>query len=220
MITMHPESMIMKTITTANRTLIIVLLLSIQMPLFGQTQKQADSEQDQPQYIATIKRSTSGEKLNERGFGAGSVSLKSGMTYPVEKQDMGFVTIRDGDVLVKVSKSDVELAEDDGSAAEGGFFRIVSANYQATTGGRRYSVKQEILKRIPKGPITEPIKILINDHLLRARAQEVNIQYGTIDGNNNVRLDAPKVMMLTIIYEYEGKRFTKEVTEGNYLVLP
>jgi len=141
---MHPESMIMKTITTANRTLIIVLLLSIQMPLFGQTQKQADSEQDQPQYIATIKRSTSGEKLNERGFGAGSVSLKSGMTYPVEKQDMGFVTIRDGDVLVKVSKSDVELAEDEGSAAEGGFFRIVSANYQATTGGRRYSVKQEI----------------------------------------------------------------------------
>jgi hypothetical protein len=210
----------MKTIATAKRIIFTVLLLSLQMPVSGQTQKQAETEPDQPQYIATIKRSTSGQKLDERGFGAGSVSLQSGMIYPVEKQDMGSVTIRDGDTLVRVNKSDVDLAEDDGSTSGGGFFRIVSANYRATTGGRRYSVKQEILKRIPKGPITQPIKILIDDHLLRARAQEVNIQYGTIDGNNNVRLDAPKVMMLTIVYEYEGKRFTKEVTEGNYLILP
>lgn len=214
----NPSITTMKTI--AKSILLLVLLSGLQASLFGQDNKAGEEQPRQPQYIATIKRSTSGQKLDDRGFGAGSVSLQSGMVYPVEKQDMGSVTIRDGDALIRVNKSDVELAEDDGSAAEGGFFRIVSANYQATTGGRRYSVKQEILKRIPKGPITQPIKILIDDHLLRARAQEVNIQYGTIDGNNNVTLDAPKIMMLTIIYEYEGKRFTKEVTEGNYLVLP
>ena len=209
----------MKIIATPKSAFVTILLLLVQLPIFGQTQIQKDSDPEQKQFIATVKRSTSGQKLDERGFGAGSVALQKDMTYPVEKQDMGSVTLRDGDTLIRVTKSDVDLSEDDGSA-EGGFFRIVSANYQATTGGTRYSVKQEIQKQIPKGRFTEQVRILIGDYLLRARAQEVNIQYGTIDGNNNVRLQAPKVMMLTINYEYDGKRYTKQVAEGDYLTLP
>jgi hypothetical protein len=199
--------------------IIAFLFLSLQLSAFGQIQNQADFEDNHKQYIATIKRSISGQKLDNRGFGAGSIPLQAGMTYLVENQDMGFVTIRDGETLIRVNKSDVDLSEDDGSVAEGGFFRIVSANYQATTGGKRYSIKHELLKQIPKGRLTEPIKILIGDHLLRARAQEVNIQYGTIHGNN-VRLAAPKVMMLTIVYEYDGRRLQKQVYEGDYLTLP
>ena len=150
-----------------------ISLFALQIPLFGQTKPTEKGEAHPTQYIATIKRSTSGRQLDERGFGSGSVPLHSGMTYLVEKNDMGTVTIQDGDVLIRVNKSDVDLTVDDGSASEGGFFRIVSANYRATTGGKRYSVKQEILKRIPKGRITQPIKILIDDHLLACSKKTV-----------------------------------------------
>jgi len=206
------------------------LSFAILLPLLAFTggialsQTTVESKEEPIQYIATIKRSTSGEKLNENGFGAGTVQLQSGMTYEVEKQDLGSVTLRDGDILIRVNRTNVDVMKDDGSASVGDFFRIVSASYRATTGGTRYNVKHEIQKRLPRGPLTQPVQILIDDHLLRARANEVNSQTAvarqTGPDTYKVKLDAPKQMILTIVYEYNGQRFTKEVAGGDYLVLP
>jgi hypothetical protein len=89
--------------------IITIVLLPLQLSVFGQMQKQAETETNQKQYFATVKRSTLGKKLDERGFATSSIPLQAGMTYLVEKQEIGFVTIREDDTLVRVSKSDVDL---------------------------------------------------------------------------------------------------------------
>jgi hypothetical protein len=131
------------------------------------------AQEDTKRYQAEILRSVSGHALDEKGFSRGSVPLKKGMVYPVSEQSFSDVISDDGGERIKVRKSDVRLSEveaTDTEAANGaGFLHIVSAKY-GRPNDRQYEVKEEIKKRLPKGPITNPVEILVSDALLRSRA--------------------------------------------------
>lgn len=170
--------------------------------------------------VATLKRTTSGKKLDAQGFATENITLQKGMTYPVEQEDFSSVVLRDGEQLIKLNKTEVDLQEDDGSVLAGAPLKLISAVYWDTSGGRRYSVESDLRRMLPQGRIQEPVQILIGDYLLGARASEVNTQFGRVDENMNIRLEAPKLMALDVVYEYEGKEVRKTVREGDFLILP
>jgi hypothetical protein len=174
----------------------------------------------EPSLVATLNRSASGKKLDEKGFSSETITLQKGMTYPVEKQELNSVTLRDGELLIKVNKSDVELREDDGTLLEGSPLKLISAIYWDTGGSARYSVESELRRLLPKGRVKEPKQILIGHYLLGARASEVTTQHGTVDSNLNIRLQAPKKMALDVVWEYEGRQIEKTIREGEFLTIP
>ncbi len=165
-------------------------------------------------------RSTAGAILNEKGFSTGIVQLTKGTVYNVSEQTIADVILLDDGKRIRIAKSDVAVSEgstestsDDG----GGFFRVISAKY-GRPNERQYDVKEEIKKRIPKGELTTQVEILVSDKLLRAKAGYM-VQTGYIDGYNVVmKKDTPCV--LTITYELNGQRFTKEGIEGSTIKLP
>jgi hypothetical protein len=131
------------------------------------------AQEDTKKYEAEILRSTSGNVLSENGFSKGSVPLKKGVIYPVLEQSFADVILDKDGERVKVAKSDVRLSEgkatDEEGASGAGFVRLISAKY-GRPNDRQYEVKEEIKKRLPKGPITSPVEILVSDALLRSRA--------------------------------------------------
>ena len=179
-------------------------------------------EEPTKRYEAEILRSVSGYSLDEKGFSRGSVPLKKGMVYRVLEQSLSDVILDNNGERIKVTKSDVRLSEveatdAEAAASEGGFLHIVSAKY-GRPNDRQYEVKEEIKKRLPKGPITNPVEILVSDALLRSRAGFMT-QTGVLRGNVvTMQKDTPCI--LTITYEYNGERLKKEVMEGRNLVLP
>lgn len=120
------------------------------------------------------------------------------------------------DGVSEVRLSEAKATDEEGASGTG-FLRIVSAKY-GRPNERQYEVKDEIRKRLPKGPITNPVEILVSDALLRNRAGYMT-QTGALRGNVVImQKDTPCI--LTITYEYNGERFKKEVLEGRSLVLP
>jgi hypothetical protein len=179
------------------------------------------AQEDTKKYEAEILRSISGNALDEKGFSQGSVPLKKGMIYRVLEQSFSDVILDNDGKRIKVGKNDVRLSEakatDEEGASGAGFLRIVSAKY-GRPNDRQYEVKEEIKKRLPKGPITNPVEILVSDALLRSRAGYMT-QTGVLQGNVVImQKDTPCI--LTITYEYNGERLKKEVMEGRNLVLP
>lgn len=163
-----------------------------------------------PQKVEII-RSISGSVVSDTGIGGGTVQLIKGSIYPVLKDGLTEVTLDVNGQTVRVLKDAVRPTEADGS-----FLRIISAKY-GFPGEQQFEVKEEIKKRLPENPVKEPVKILVSDKLLRAKAglmtrtKMVNGRVVTYDRNDAI---------LTITYEYDSERKTQEVMEGKYLILP
>ena len=165
---------------------------------------------NKPQKVEII-RSISGSVVSDTGIGGGTVQLIKGSIYPLLKDGLSEVTLNVNGQTVRVLKEAVRPTE-----AEGSFLRIISAKY-GFAGEQQFEVKEEIKKRLPDNPVKEPVKILVSDKLLRAKAglmtrtKMVNGRVVTYDRNDAI---------LTITYEYDAERKTQEVMEGNYLILP
>ncbi|HEY5742318.1 MAG TPA: hypothetical protein VIS99_07235 [Terrimicrobiaceae bacterium] len=179
------------------------------------------AQEDTKKYEAEILRSASGHVLDDNGFSQGTVPLRKGMILQVLEHSFSDVILDFDGQRIKVQKSDARLFEakatDEESAGGTGVLRIVSAKY-GRAGDRKYDVKQEIRKRLSEGSITGPVEILVSDALLGSRAGFL-VQTGVLQGNR-VILQRDTPCILTITYEYNGARFTKEVREGHDLVLP
>jgi hypothetical protein len=179
------------------------------------------AQEQQRQYQAEIVRSTAGNILNEKGFSAGTVQMKKGMIYDVTEQTLSDVILLDNGQRIRVPKSDVIVSERSSSSSDdqegSGVLRIISAKY-GRPGEFQYDVKQEIRKRISSGPIAQQIEILVSDKLLRARAASMT-QSGVTDGFNIV-MKKDSLCVLTIAYDFNDQRFTKEAIEGSTLKLP
>lgn len=197
-----------------------MVLLVASIPYSSAQETAPSPSPTEPELVATLNRSASGKKLDEKGFSSETVTLQKGMTYPVEKQELNTVTLRDGDTLIKVNKPDVDLSEDDGTLLEGGPLKLISAVYWDIGGSVRYSVESELRRLLPKGRVKEPKQILIGSYLLGARASEVTTQFGKVDENFNIRLQAPKKMALDVVFEYEGRQIEKTIREGEFLTIP
>ena len=173
----------------------------------------ADSEKSDKPSQAELLRSVSASVLDEKGFGGEPVQLAKGDVYPVVKESMIDVILDMDGKQVRVNRSDVKITE---GGAEGDYVRIVSAKY-GFPDQNAWEVKQEIRKRMPENPLTKPVKILVSDKLLRAKAATM-VKTVVINGITTVtpRNDA----ILTITYEVNGERKVKEVPENKYLTLP
>jgi len=155
--------------------------------------------------------------VDEKGVTTGSVNLKKGDSFEVVNEDMASVTVENNGSLVKIPKDAVRVSVQEPPAPDSGMIRIVSAKF-GRTGDRTYEVKEEVKKRIPQGPIKDPVKILVSDALLRAKAAAVNQSTGTVNGNV-VTVDS-RPLILKVTYEWNGQRLTKEAMEGQTLQLP
>lgn len=173
---------------------------------------------------AEIIRSVAGTALDEKGFSKGSFSVKKGDTFEVTAESISDVTIKTDSGLVKLPKDAVKVTElAEGEAIAGSPLRIISAKL-GYAGDRDYEVKEEvkkiIKKRIATGqPITAaaPVQIPVTQDFLRARAAQVTMV--PVDANGQpMRRSGP--LMLTITYEFEGKRNQMSAAEGGNIQLP
>jgi hypothetical protein len=167
--------------------------------------------------MAEVLRSVSASYVDDKGLSAGNVTLKKGDSYEVVKEDLSSVVVEGNGQFIKIPKDAVRVTEAAPPAPGSGVLRIISAKY-GKTGDREYEVKQELKKRIPAGSISSPVKILVSDALLRAKAAAANQTTGVVNGNV-VTVDT-RSFILTVTYEWDGKRLKKEAMEGQTIELP
>ncbi|HYF38013.1 MAG TPA: hypothetical protein VD994_22110 [Prosthecobacter sp.] len=99
----------------------------------------------------------------------------------------------------------------------GGQLTILSAKY-SLSGNAPRNVKNKIDKLIPTAPLTAPVRILVTDQLHRSAANEPEaIVYTGRTSTNVVHL---RKNVLTVVYEYNGQKLTKEAEEGTAMFLP
>lgn len=121
-----------------------------------------------------------------------------------------------------IAAAQAEAARADEAAAmaafqPGGELQIISAKY-SLPGNQPRNVKNKVEKLIPPGPLTQPVKILVSDELSRAAANQP--AYTVIRTENSTTiLEAPK-NILTVVYQYNGQKRTKQAREGATLFLP
>jgi hypothetical protein len=171
-------------------------------------------------FQAEMLRSALGSTLDDREFSQGTIQLNKGDVFLVEEQTYSDVVLAKSGKRFKVAKNEVRLTEVNPSTETevyGESIRILSAKY-GRPNNRQYEVRDEIRKRLPKGPLTDPVQILVTDALLRSRARYMT-QTGVLQGNI-VIMQKDEPCMLTITYEHNRQSFKKEVLEGNTLVLP
>ena len=171
-------------------------------------------------FQAEMLRSALGSTLDDREFSKGTIQLKKGDVFLVEKQTYSDVVLAKRGERFRVAKNEVRLTEANPSTeteAYGESLRILSAKYDRPN-NRQYEVKEEIKKRLPEGALLAPVEILVSDALLRSRAGYM-VQTGVLQGNV-VTMQKDVLCILTITYEQNGQSFKKEVLEGNTLVLP
>lgn len=167
-----------------------------------------------------VTRSVTASYLDEKGFSAGSASVKKGEVYELAKEELSSVVVKDGGKLIKLPKDAVNVTEvEEGqSDSPGGSIRIISAKF-GYGGNRQYEVKEEIKKRLRDQKLDEPVEILVTDALLRAKASLVTMISRTVNGMTYTTRN-PSKMLLTVTYEVNGVRRVKETLEGRTLVLP
>lgn len=173
----------------------------------------ADAEKSEAELQAELLRTFSAPVFQEGRATSESVPLTAGEVYPVLKEGILDVMLKVDGKEVRVSNSDVKIVKD---GAQGDYVNIISAKY-GYPGGNGWEVKQEIRKQMPENPLTKPVKILVSDQLLRAKAGtmvKVVIKNGV---NTYVPRNDGK---LTITYEVNGVRKVQEVKEDAYLTLP
>lgn len=180
---------------------------------------EVDGEPSEHSFLAEVTRTTNGQILDEKGFAKGSASVRKGDSFEVFSEDISSVTVKDEGELIKIPKDAVRISEGAAYKTElGSKLRIVSAK-MGFGGDRKYEVKEEVKKRLPKGPIAAPVEFLVSDDLLRSRAHAVNTVTGVIDGDT-VTFKSRGPLILTITYEWEGQRLVKEAAEGSHMKLP
>ncbi len=175
---------------------------------------------------AEVIRSVSGTSLDEKGFSKGSVPVKKGDTFEVSAESISEVTVKTDSGLVKLPKDSVKITEVAGSEAiTGSPLRIVSAKL-GFPGDRDYEVKEEvkkiIKKRIAAGqPITatSPVQIPVTQDFLRAKAYQATTVTSDVGGQPTLMRRSGS-LVLTITYEFDGKRDKKSAMEGGNIALP
>ncbi len=181
-----------------------------------------------PPMQGQLIRSTTGRGIDSSGFANVSVPLKKGAVYDVVKQS-GFssVLIVEGKNVV-VSNNDLSLSQKPqvAAATEGfvpGTIVLVSAKY-SLEGNQSTNVKNNLQKLIPAGIIKAPVVVFVTDALSIAAQDQASAAEGmaAVAGSAAAALflRPPAPNVLTVVYTFNGQRFTKEVTERNKLVLP
>lgn len=178
---------------------------------------------------AELKRSTTGRGIDSSGFASLLIALKKGAIYDVVRQENSSVVLKiDGkDVVVQMDAVALTKKLQTAVAALNGFVPgkivLLSAKY-SLDGNQPRNVKNNLQKLIPQSIITEPVQILVTDALSTAAQDQGNqgqaavlITHGMVIG---VLTGAPSKNVLTVEYLFNGKSFTKQVPEGEKLVLP
>jgi hypothetical protein len=99
----------------------------------------------------------------------------------------------------------------------GGELVIISAKY-SLTGNAPRNVKSKIDKMIPAGPLTAPVRIIVSDQLSRAAANEPDAT--VIQTETSTRIVEWRKNVLTVVFQYNGQKLTKQAVEGTALILP
>lgn len=178
---------------------------------------------------AQLLRSTTGRGIDGSGFASLSVPLKKGAIYDVVRQENGNVVLKIDGKDVVVPAGALALTEKllTAVASNNGFVPgkivIVSAKY-SLDGNQPRNVKNNLQKLIPQTIITEPVQIIVTDALSTAAQDQGNQSQGTVVITRGMVLGvvtaAPAKNVLTVEYLFNGKSFTKQVPEGEKLVLP
>lgn len=178
---------------------------------------------------AELLRSTTGRGIDSSGFASLTVPLKKGAIYDVVRQEFGNVVLKIDGKDVVVQKGAVALTEKLLTAVTGangfvpGKIVLVSAKY-SLDGNQPRNVKNNLQKLIPQTIVTEPVQIIVTDALSSAAQDQGNQSRAAVVITPDVILGvvtaAPSKNVLTVEYIFNGKNFTKQVPEGEKLVLP
>ncbi|MCX6848046.1 MAG: hypothetical protein NTY98_03915 [Verrucomicrobia bacterium] len=178
---------------------------------------------------AELLRSTTGRGIDSFGFASLSVPLKKGALYDVVRQENGNVVLTIDGKQVVVPTGAVALTEKllasvtSNTGFVPGKIVLVSAKY-SLDGNPPRNVKNALQKLIPQTIVTEPVQIIVTDALSSAAQDQGNQTQGTViitpDMRVNVVIRTPTKNVLTVEYLFNGKSFTKQVPEGEKLVLP
>lgn len=178
---------------------------------------------------AELLRSTTGRGIDSSGFASLTVPLKKGAIYDVVRQEFGNVVLKIDGKDVVVQTGAVALTEKLLTAVTGangfvpGKIVLVSAKY-SLDGNQPRNVKNNLQKLIPQTIVTEPVQIIVTDALSSAAQDQGNQSQAAVVITRNVILGvvnaSPSKNVLTVEYIFNGKNFTKQVPEGEKLVLP
>lgn len=175
---------------------------------------------------AKLMRSTSGREMADFGLGSGSVPLHKGAIYDVVRQDVNGVVLSVEGKNVLVQKDSVSVTEKFQTAVTSSGFVpgkvvLVSARY-TIEGDQPRNVKNNLQKLIPDTLLNAPLEIIVTDALSTAAQDQGQSQGSIIITPNIVSIYAKTNArnVLTVQYIYNGQRFTKQVPEGQKLVLP
>ena len=182
-----------------------------------------------------LMRSTTGRSLDASGFSAGSVPLQKGAVYDVVRQENGNVVLNVNGQNVVLQAGAVRITPKPMATAAtvatpgipSGFVPgkivLVSARYTIENDQPR-NVKNNLQKLIPQTVITAPLSIPVTDALSTAAQDQGNVSQSTVvitsSTTATVYTRRPSRNVLTVQYLYNGQKFTKQVPEGQILVLP
>ncbi|MDI1313845.1 hypothetical protein [Prosthecobacter sp.] len=198
----------------------LLVLAACFYPLAGMAQNAAKPMQ------AELMRSTSGREIEDFGLASGSTPLQKGAVYDVVRQENGGVVLSVGGKNVLVQNDSVSVTEKpQTTATSSGFVPgkvvLISAKY-TIEGDQPRNVKNNLKKLIPETLLKEPLEIIVTDALSLAAQDQGQSQRSIVVTRNAVGVftRTPAKNVLTVQYIYNGQRFTKQVPEGEKLVLP
>jgi hypothetical protein len=175
---------------------------------------------------AKLMRSTSGREMAAFGLGSGSIPLHKGAIYDVVRQENGNVVLSVEGKNVLVQKDAVSVTEKlQVAVTSTGFVPgkvvLISAKY-TIEGDQPRNVKNNLQKLIPDTLLNAPLEIIVTDALSTAAQDQGQSQAGIVVTPNTVSIYAKTNArnVLIVQYLYNGQRFTKQVPEGQKLVLP
>lgn len=177
---------------------------------------------------AKLTRNLTARALDSAGFASTPVQLKKGATYDVLKQSKFDTMLDVGGQQVMVSTHELIVTPKGPVVAvtvvgfTPGTIFLESARY-SLDGNQDRNVKNSLKKLIPEGVITAPVEIIVTDALSTAAQDQGDTLQGTIvtSGNTStVFVRGTPRNVLTVVYTFNGQRFTKQVPEGSKLVLP